>query len=1033
MGTLRHEHRPHGRACAHDARKPDTGKIETWLQSICSLHPTWPRGLPGAARRSASAALVLGGLLALSACGSGGVDGDTSGGPGGPLIPSGNVSYDIIYVRVPRKGEDRVLWPEVRDPLHIEPHSDLVLLRPNGSEEILVKAGDGAVLDPFVSFDGKSVYFSFFPDVSQPGRNSQRRGAPRAGCDIYRMDLATRKTTRLTHQEWTPNRSIKNWSQDPTKAVPGGTSYPGFGVFNLGACPLPGGRIIFTSSRNCFRPTKGMTFPNLQLFVMDDDGSNVELVGHLNLGSALHPTVLTDGRVMFSSYESQGIRDDRNWGLWAIKPDGRTWEPLMSSFVLTGTFHFQTQLSNGDIVVEQYYNQNTMGLGTLLAFPPKPPMGQAPFGPPNPLNTPASILRTGVHPNGKPLYTAYPFAPKGLRGLTPFAEWKDNSASKDPGTGKFLGKAGHPSATPNNGLLLTWSSGPVTDKMRPTNRPQADGGIYYIADARKPAERPTQMFLIKDDPRYNEIQPRAVVSYKAVHGVAEPKKIPWLPNDGTAHPMLPKGTPFGMVGTSSFYKRNVKPGIGPKSFQGLDPFNSAVNRSSPNWQEQGAVAGMFSNADIYAVRILTMEPTSNIGYGPADNFLTKNFTNYANERLRILGEIPLRKFDAKNNPIRDAEGNPDTSFLAKIPADVPFTFQTLDKDGMALDTSQTWHQVRPGEVRNDCGGCHAHAQKGLDFQGTAASKASYKVWDLTGSLKPYVSKDALGKPTVKTVKAHSINVEYWRDIRPILQRSCVPCHNEKKADAQLRLDDTAIVGGFENSYNRLANDPGAKYGIKPIAGNKTWRNYNASRYVRMFQSRRSLLIWKIFGRRLDGWKNSDHPTASIPGDPKSLPPGAQPNDADIDYTGTIMPPPDALVVKLSPDEKMMMARWVDLGCPSDRVEPARKAVGWFLDALRPTLTVQSPAPGKLPGPLTEIRIGAFDYYSDVAPGSLSVKASFDVNGHKANTELGGFFTLKDHVYTLVLSKKISGIKGTIRVSVRDKAGNVTELVRTFSN
>jgi hypothetical protein len=108
-------------------------------------------------------------------------------------------------------------------------------------------------------------------------------------------------------------------------------------------------------------------------------------------------------------------------------------------------------------------------------------------------------------------------------------------------------------------------------------------------------------------------------------------------------------------------------------------------------------------------------------------------------------------------------------------------------------------------------------------------------------------------------------------------------------------------------------------------------------------------------------------------------------------------------------------------------------VGWFLDSLRPTLTVQSPAPGNLAGALTEIRIGAFDYYSDLAPGSLSVKADFEVNGYKANTELASRFTVQDFVYTLVVNNKPIGIKGTIRVSIRDKAGNLVEVARTFRN
>ena len=50
---------------------------------------------------------------------------------------------------------------------------------------------------------------------------------------------------------------------------------------------------------------------------------------------------------------------------------------------------------------------------------------------------------------------------------------------------------------------------------------------------------------------------------------------------------------------------------------------------------------------------------------------------------------------------------------------------------MVLNMAQTWHQVRPGEIRNDCGGCHAHSQKPTDFKQTAAAKPDYKVFDLT--------------------------------------------------------------------------------------------------------------------------------------------------------------------------------------------------------------------------------------------------------------------------------------------------------------
>src|SRR5439155_15856616 len=81
----------------------------------------------------------------------------------------------------------------------------------------------------------------------------------------------------------------------------------------------------------------------------------------------------------------------------------------------------------------------------------------------------------------------------------------------------------------------------------------------------------------------------------------------------------------------------------------------------------------------------------------------------------------------------DPDSNPDTSFLAKIPADTAFTFQTLDRRGFVLNVAQTWHQLRPGEVRTNCGGCHAHSQKPTDFNLTVAAKPDYKVWDLVNT------------------------------------------------------------------------------------------------------------------------------------------------------------------------------------------------------------------------------------------------------------------------------------------------------------
>src|SRR5262249_36996921 len=147
---------------------------------------------------------------------------------------------------------------------------------------------------------------------------------------------------------------------------------------------------------------------------------------------------------------------------------------------------------------------------------------------------------------------------------------------------------------------------------------------------------------------------RALVPYRRIYGVKEPARREPLANDGKRSPLLAEGTPFGLVGTSSLYKRESYPnGRGPGGkgtatdaggndrYKGLDAFTSHGNGMPLNWHNQGADAGLYGNDDIHAVRILVMEPTTDRNRGPKSGRL---FQSHAMERLRILGEIPVRKF-----------------------------------------------------------------------------------------------------------------------------------------------------------------------------------------------------------------------------------------------------------------------------------------------------------------------------------------------------------------------------------------------------
>jgi hypothetical protein len=781
--------------------------------------------------------------------------------------------------------------------------------------------------------------------------------------------------------------------------------------------------VAFTSTRDQVKVPRGYPRIAHQLHVMDDDGANVEKIGHINIGSALHPVVLKDGRIMFSTLESQGVHGSIAWGIWAMHPDGANWQPVISALYGTGGaddgFHFQTQLSDGTLVVLLYYNQNTQGFGTYVKLPPRAPKGVPQFGP---AYNPAVVTKEHGWEVPKLFMRGrgslrMPFQPYGFEVLTRFTHGSDFPAPlsdlKDPKSPR-VGKMTHPCGAPDNHLLTVWSPGSMPSANRGPVKydDPLDAGLYLIKKG-KTVDEPGQMLLIKNDPKYNEQWPRPLVPYERIYGVKEPRALPRVANDGKLSKHLPEGTPFGLVGSSSLYKRESFPrGRVPEGKVTAvgDPYAAwSYSMSSPfNWGGQGADAGLYQNSDIHAVRILAMEPATMPVAG--------RFYNHAWERLRILGEIPVRK----PGKIIDPDGNPDTSFLAKIPADVAFTFQTIDRDGMVLNMAQTWHQLRPGEVRNNCGGCHAHSQKPTPFEKTAAAKDDYTPFDLTREATLLTDK---GTRKVKGV----LDVEYHRDIKPIFERSCVACHSHKleKPEGKLVLDDDKLVEGPRWDLGNA--------GKLPATYNTLAAHYiGLGKYAIGFQSRRSPLIWKVFGKRLDG----------LPKEPLK---GREREHAQIlgrgDFKGSVMPPPEAVksgkVKPLSDEDRRTLVRWIDLGCPVDKAfdpkKPDERGDGWMFDDQRPTLAMTYPRAG-MNEPLGRVLVGMHDYGTGLDEKSFRVTADFPIDGTKPGEDLSSKFADKGGgVREWKLSAPVKALKrGTLTVSVKDRQGNESRIVRTFS-
>ena len=106
---------------------------------------------------------------------------------------------------------------------------------------------------------------------------------------------------------------------------------------------------------------------------MDDDGSNVECIGHLNLGMAPAPG-RPEGRPDHVQLAGiAGAAQRHPLGPVEHPPRrhqlGPARQRLLTRRRSPNAFHFQTQLSDGCIVVEEYYNQNNSGFGTFVKLP----------------------------------------------------------------------------------------------------------------------------------------------------------------------------------------------------------------------------------------------------------------------------------------------------------------------------------------------------------------------------------------------------------------------------------------------------------------------------------------------------------------------------------------------------------------------------------------------------------------------------------------------------------------------------------------
>jgi len=130
----------------------------------------------------------------------------------------------------------------------------------------------------------------------------------------------------------------------------------------------------------------------------------------------------------------------------------------------------------------------------------------------------------------------------------------------------------------------------------------------------------------------------------------------------------------------------------------------------------------------------------------------------------------------------------DGSCLFTAPANVPLAMQPLDENGNAMQLMRSWFVGMPGE-RLSCEGCHEEQNI------SPVSHATQAVLKKPQPIKPWYGPRR--------------NFAFEREVQPVLDQSCVGCHNAKAAAKNRlgqpipNLENSRGDGGFSTAYVNL--------------------------------------------------------------------------------------------------------------------------------------------------------------------------------------------------------------------------------------
>jgi len=604
--------------------------------------------------------IILAMVAGLSACGSGNSAQD-------PLVDE----FHIAYVKRPfplrdSENNNEIIQPDARDPLMFYPGSEL-FIRDHATAQaaernltIDVTNGAGDVKDVEVSYDGKKLLFALKkPDIEGLQPEEQPTW------NIWEYNIETDKLRRVIE--------LDVFSEEGHDVAP---------------YYLPDGRIVFSSTRQYGSKetlaNEGKPFYTslvdqegqhaMMLHVMNSDGTEIRQITFAPAVD-MDPFVHSDGRIIFTRWDRFFGRDSIN--LYAVNPDGTNLQLLYGA-------HSHDSGPNGATI--QYTQARELPDGRILSIirPYAGTFGGGDIG----------LIEADYFADyGQPTKDNIGLPGTGQSSLT------DDEASaeiKPALGGRFISV--YPLWDGTDRSLVSWTpcrlveneqNVPCTEtRLANPDLVEAEPvyNLYVLNHANKtklPIVLPQSGTAITDVVAaqvraYPEVIEDTVMSSDQKTGILHIRSV--YDFDGTFNArgstvLVPQTKPIPDTPAAGF------------------SFSVAVPQSSAQLAEDGRSNSPEVERTARFLRLI------------------KPFVRPEQDELNIpnivFGRNPGR--DGMMEIIGYAPIEPDGSVKVRVPADVPFSFQIVNKFGRRIGEQRhmSWLQVRKGEIL-ECNGCHNH-------------------------------------------------------------------------------------------------------------------------------------------------------------------------------------------------------------------------------------------------------------------------------------------------------------------------------------